>query len=59
MGVCVFLQRNTIVVGQYEPNDEEADWPSDEEREDELAVSDLNINTMAAICVYVSCVACI
>lgn len=30
-------KRTTIVTGGYEPNDEEADWPSDKEDEDELA----------------------
>ena len=33
------FQRTTIVTGNYEPNDEEADWPSDKEDEDELSVS--------------------
>lgn len=28
-----------MVTGEHEPNDEEADWPSDEEKEEELAVS--------------------
>ena len=34
-----FFQRTTVVTGNYEPNDEEADWPSDKEDEDELSVS--------------------
>lgn len=29
------LQRKEIVTGNYEPNDEECDWPSDSEDEDE------------------------
>ena len=33
------FQRTTVVTGIYEPNDEEADWPSDKEDEDELSVS--------------------
>lgn len=33
------VKRATIVTGSYEPNDEEADWPSDKEDEDELSVS--------------------
>lgn len=41
-------------MGQYEPNDEEADWPSDEERDDELAVSDLNAvkPLLPSMCMY-------
>lgn len=35
------FQRATVVTGEYEPNDEEADWPSDDEKEDELAVRPL------------------
>ena len=35
-----------MVTGQYEPNDDEADWPSDEEKEDELAVSCRNFFTV-------------
>lgn len=31
------VKRATIVTGSYEPNDEEADWPSDKEDEDELS----------------------
>ena len=27
------------MTGGYEPNDEEADWPSDKEDDDELSVS--------------------
>jgi hypothetical protein len=27
-----------VVTGDYEPNDEEADWPSDDEKDEELAV---------------------
>lgn len=33
----LFDKRATMVTGQYEPNDEEADWPSDDEKDDELA----------------------
>lgn len=41
-----------MVTGQHEPNDEEADWPSDEEKEDELAVSVRTfLQTYSLICV--------
>lgn len=33
----LFEKRTTIVTGSYEPNDEEADWPSDKEEDDELS----------------------
>lgn len=33
-------KRATMVTGAYEPNDDEADWPSEDEKEDELAVSE-------------------
>ncbi|KAL4224857.1 Nucleosome assembly protein 1-like 1 [Mactra antiquata] len=29
-------KRGTIVTGDYEPNDDEADWPSDDEKDEEL-----------------------
>ncbi|XP_045176301.2 nucleosome assembly protein 1-like 1 isoform X2 [Mercenaria mercenaria] len=33
----LFDKRSTVVTGEYEPNDEEADWPSDDEKEEDLA----------------------
>ncbi|XP_060583421.1 nucleosome assembly protein 1-like 1-B isoform X3 [Ruditapes philippinarum] len=33
----LFDKRSTVVTGDYEPNDEEADWPSDDEKDEELA----------------------
>lgn len=33
----LFDKRSTVVTGNYEPNDEEADWPSDDEKDEELA----------------------
>lgn len=32
-----------MVTGDYEPNDEEADWPSDDEKDEELAVRSLSV----------------
>merc|ERR1712226_248807 len=37
----LFEKRSTMVTGAYEPDDGEADWPSDDEKED-LAVSSSN-----------------
>ena len=34
-GVLTCLQRKEIVTGEYEPTDEECEWPSDDEDEDE------------------------
>lgn len=46
----LFVKRRDILTGNVEPNDEEADWPSDEEKdeEDKLAVSD-DLKDKAAI----------
>lgn len=33
----MMLQRSTIVQGLYEPKEEECDFPSDDEKEDELS----------------------
>ena len=40
------LQRKTVITGSVEPNDEECDWPSDDEKEDEqLSVKNPAVNT--------------
>jgi len=46
----LFEKRSTMVTGVYEPNNDEADWPSDDEKDD-LAVSDSNdeVKTKASI----------
>lgn len=42
----ICLQRKTVITGSVEPNDEECDWPSDDEKEDEqLSVKNPAVNT--------------
>lgn len=37
----LFEKRSSVVNGNYEPNDDEADWPSEDEKDDEELAEDL------------------